>query len=610
MPCERFPLAVVGTAILILLCRPGRLRGQEERSNRPPSKAQVEIKTLFEGKRQVGEHERFLRLTSRPYSLDPLKKAEPGDPVEGWLLELCRVSTTDPSAIEKAAGVIWRDWWPDSFVRPKAIPRTADVCSGPSSGELFIVISFLERFAVFRANIEGKARHIAQRPEEASFEKTQGFLSVGPPFRDEIQKHTRGLFKIDTIEIKSVDKALIVTCNKRSKWPAHAPLVRFTYDLAKKEWTWLKDEERTDRVIPEPSRLWNKDDSWKIQVTHFAASVAADGKAAKRDATSAGLSYTLNMLIPNERELGRVSCWRVFFIPGQKTPQHLAQQRWITVEKKSGWVRQAERHDGKAVVQIALEETADASFFLEPPEGYPLELFPLSGPWRTRIEHDEGTLTIWREVTDNQIVLEAIMEKDGEEEYKIIQKWIKGEKWWREYERYVRGRKDLYARLIPSPTKKATESSQKSEVPPNYDLSLRKDLRLRPTLTVQEKNPDLTAVLARLEKATGLSLNLDDKLAEHRPQLGHVQLRDAPAWSVMEWVSQMQVEDGRWEKTTDGYRLIGQSTAPRPVSSRLGFFQAFVTPAVLITSGLLFLAVASVALFRRSAAKVPAPPRA
>lgn len=110
----------------------------------------------------------------------------------------------------------------------------------------------------------------------------------------------------------------------------------------------------------------------------------------------------------------------------------------------------------------------------------------------------------------------------------------------------------------------AAETVEKKRVDFVEKHPLRLDPRLQAKLNLQEVNPDLPDLLARLQSASGLTIALGDSLAEHRPMLGDLQLPRVPAWAVMELLAEAQLEGGGWEKTDSGYRLIGTSLVPPP----------------------------------------------
>ena len=61
-----------------------------------------------------------------------------------------------------------------------------------------------------------------------------------------------------------------------------------------------------------------------------------------------------------------------------------------------------------------------------------------------------------------------------------------------------------------------------------------------------------------------MKFTLADNLAHHDPKLGGVKFVNTRAFAVMELIARNDIENGRWEKTEDGYRLEGGSHTPLP----------------------------------------------
>ena len=95
---------------------------------------------------------------------------------------------------------------------------------------------------------------------------------------------------------------------------------------------------------------------------------------------------------------------------------------------------------------------------------------------------------------------------------------------------------------------------------------LRRDQQLRPKLSIAALNPTFAELLDLLRKTTDLKLTVDKSLKHHKPIYGDMQFKDAPAFSLMEFLAEKDIDAGRWEKTPDGYRLTGKTLAPGPPS--------------------------------------------
>jgi hypothetical protein len=91
-------------------------------------------------------------------------------------------------------------------------------------------------------------------------------------------------------------------------------------------------------------------------------------------------------------------------------------------------------------------------------------------------------------------------------------------------------------------------------------LTLAGDRRLQAQISLVADNPDFKTILRELEKATGLTLTVAPNLADHQPQLGSVQLPNAPAHMVMRFLAASQLDGGRWQRTDHGYRLVAKAS--------------------------------------------------
>jgi hypothetical protein len=131
---------------------------------------------------------------------------------------------------------------------------------------------------------------------------------------------------------------------------------------------------------------------------------------------------------------------------------------------------------------------------------------------------------------------------------------------------------------------------------------LRGDPRLDAKVSVIGDDPPLAELLERLHGCTQLCFTLADNLENHDPKFGHVKLPNSQACIVMEWMAQKDLDDGRWAKTEDGYRLEGTSRAlrlPTPRPFPWGWTTAALAGASLIVAcGFVFYR-------RRAVPKVP-----
>ncbi|HEY7425599.1 MAG TPA: hypothetical protein VH682_15310, partial [Gemmataceae bacterium] len=198
--------------------------------------------------------------------------------------------------------------------------------------------------------------------------------------------------------------------------------------------------------------------------------------------------------------------------------------------------------------------------------GFPLELFPLD-PIRLRGGQPHADLTITRQMFGDRTILEATIRTDTRPEVRIRQTWAAGEKWWREYERSINGRKDLHARrFLP-----ASSPRGRSGLSPPQDKQtelLSRDPRLQTLLTLNMKGQSLQALLDHLFQQTGVHLEMAANLASEDPLFGGLSMRGTPVWRVMQQLAIQNVIEGHWEKTEAGYRLLGAARNPAPPSAR------------------------------------------
>ncbi|HWP85238.1 MAG TPA: hypothetical protein VNN17_08610, partial [Terriglobia bacterium] len=533
--------------------------------------------TLFKRKVRLGEQEYFFHLTSRRHTI-PEVPGLTGEYTtkDGWVLELTALAKAKPGGRRPERKVVWRYWWWDLGLR--WVPSAAHICAAPTAGECYLVVCYTHVFVLYKVNVHAAPAPLPRSPQEGSqldyHTKTSGEVDGGPPFAEEIRRKAGIELYAHTVHVQTEGGMVYIICNAEGTTRIGQEL-SFAYNVGTKQWTWLREDrpplEPSD--IPEPSRFWQKNDKWILQVQQFPAAAASGPK--KKQPTP--VSYSLHVLLPNKASYRETDSWNLFFIPQKGTPQHLAQQRWIAVARETGWLKKAALFDGKKFADLDSFGDTSEGTFSEPPHGYPLEYFPVSGPPQSEISHGYSTWTIKRYEDEEGILIDATLAgaADGKEEWRVRQKWLPGEKWWREYERSVKGQKDLVATCDPPATvepdpasregkaKQGGSSSAAQPVPSNIDLSLRRDRRLHVKLAIQARNPPLSSLLSMLSRETGLKFTVAENLADHSPNLGHFQVTSAYAWAVMDFIALKDLKDGRWEKTATGYRLTGTSLVPR-----------------------------------------------
>jgi hypothetical protein len=125
---------------------------------------------------------------------------------------------------------------------------------------------------------------------------------------------------------------------------------------------------------------------------------------------------------------------------------------------------------------------------------------------------------------------------------------------------------------------------------------LRVDRRLQVRLNVEARHPKLSHILARLSEATGLEMTVTSQRQDHEPDVGHIQpsKKGYYAWQLMELVARKELQQGYWEKNSDGYRLTGRAieAAPPVVAASQGkshFIPGLIVLALVQSAVLLIL---------------------
>ena len=302
---------------------------------------------------------------------------------------------------------------------------------------------------------------------------------------------------------------------------------------------------------PPPSRLWKVGDMWNLQVelpdkTTFITHAMAGGVESVKGSP----------------------CWQLTFLPGDVAPEHLKHKRLrVLTDQKTGWPIRALWVSDKQ--DIPVTNAGPASFVTGLPDGMPLELFnPADLPTgKADIPGTNRRIEVRKEDKADHYFVEMALFDNNVEEWRVRQQWVEGEKWWHTYERTVKGQKTLTARRMNAPPFKSAVAAKKDQDP--AILAARFPLRMVPEL--RRKVPmvgagiQLADLLEHLRSVTGLKMTLADNLTYHEPKFTELQGgRDATGWIVMGIIAATDLDDGRWEKTADGYRLEGVSRALRP----------------------------------------------
>ncbi len=300
-----------------------------------------------------------------------------------------------------------------------------------------------------------------------------------------------------------------------------------------------------------PWRQWEPGELWRVQVER-------PGDAAKGPLL---FYFTVSGPIPFDG----VPCWRLLINSSRESG--LDCHADLLIDRSTGVVRRLRRllSDGSSAV-----EPLDAAHYAEVLSG-PLGVMPFEFiaapvgaattvvtqgiPVRASSRH-EAALT---RVT-------ADLFPSGESGIRLEQTWAVGEKWWRTCERWVRGRCVLRARWVnppPGATAAPPKRVRVQTAPADPMQALRADARLQARLTLVGDRFVFAKVLGAVQRATGVELTLGPSLWHHHPNLGTLQLRDCPAWTVLGLLARQDLSDGHWVSSGGGYRLEGKSRAER-----------------------------------------------
>jgi len=88
-------------------------------------------------------------------------------------------------------------------------------------------------------------------------------------------------------------------------------------------------------------------------------------------------------------------------------------------------------------------------------------------------------------------------------------------------------------------------------------LDLKSDPRLKTLITTDTKKPKVRDLLDSLQVATRLEFSTNEMVELSEEAFGSVSFRNTPAWIVMQELVKSGAVKGHWEKTSNGYRLVG-----------------------------------------------------
>jgi hypothetical protein len=272
------------------------------------------------------------------------------------------------------------------------------------------------------------------------------------------------------------------------------------------------------------------------------------------------ICYRFNLLANNGGLVDGRDCWKLIFFPNDDFPPEAQHRIIVHVDKQHGWPRKATPVKSDAVVKI--QQVGEASFILDAPAGVPLDMLPLVPSQEFR--DGPATLKFQSTRAGKDYLLELTYAIDGKEKLRVRQRWTEGDDWWRYYEKYLDGKLSLRARAFDAPPLDDAFAEVKPPPAKVDPHPLTKDKRLYAMVQVLPKRPSVAHLLRRMKEATGLEMEVEPGLELHVPDLGY--LSPGPkgffAWQLMEHLAKIEIDNGRWENTSTGYRLSGVSTVP------------------------------------------------
>lgn len=345
-----------------------------------------------------------------------------------------------------------------------------------------------------------------------------------------------------------------------------------------------------------PARAAESKPTWKAG-NLWLVDVDIVQRADAEDKNEKSARFQMEVIVTGTDRVGASQCWLVLFRPRKGAPFSMGQPYIVFVDQETGWPRKLARANEDAIPEaVIVQRFAHVTTVTGAPHGFPLEIMPLFESRDIKVEGYPVSLSLRKRDEGKQTIFEARVTFEGKEELLIRQRWTEGQPWWDEYERYVNGRKDLFARRTGFvPHKETPPKPKKVEAPsalgeqPNDPFHLRRDPRLQKKVRLVGGNLSIGDILRAVEAATGVSFEVDSGLAGHAPDLGSVQMRDAPAYTVLEMVAQRQLENGRWAKSEKGYRLTGNSLVPTPAGDSAWLIVWWVLAGVVVLATLYVL---------------------
>ena len=336
------------------------------------------------------------------------------------------------------------------------------------------------------------------------------------------------------------------------------------------------------------SSNWKAGDSWELELevyprSHAWAFIAVPPNFEPK------YRYRMTVRIAGTESVEGVLCWQVDFNPAASAPPELRDPTRVLIGVESGWVRRLQCSG--EILDDSLSDVGGRSVLFDPPIGLPAEMYffeqrqsevrPAGSPQWIQYQRRDPLPVV---------VLETSLFSGDKPKVTVKQVWRKGDKFWSEYERLYNGRRELRARVVAPANAVPAVPQQAPRLP-----GLGSDSRLHPKLDVLIDDPSLGDLLTRIQQATGVNLIAEDVVLQHRPPVGRISFRGVTAHWFMDYLARKGLNEGRWEKTESGYRLVGNvgsevQPAPSSVWKNPWLIGGIlVGMAVLVIGGIVFL---------------------
>lgn len=309
------------------------------------------------------------------------------------------------------------------------------------------------------------------------------------------------------------------------------------------------------------SPSWTIGDSWELDLQVYSRYRSPEPTTTAQPK----YHYRVTVRVAGTESVEGIRCWRLDYSPSSDAPSHLQGITRVYVREEGGWVQQLVRNDDS--LHDLFMKIADKSLLFEPPIGLPAELYCFGEP---RVELREAGKPYWSRLTCRDVlkaqVVEAFLFNGSLPQVTVKQVWVPGEKFWREYERYYKGRLDLRVKVPPESIASLRQADTGLPLtvwlarhPPGSDVDaegLHDDPRLRVPLEAAMNSTTVPELLARLQDVSHLTMTSEPATPPPVSVFGSTHFHGTAAYVVMQRMAASGPSKGRWQTTADGYHLL------------------------------------------------------